>query len=209
MNKFETKYKNLPNWAINRIEAQGIRPSSVTVEIGPEVYVHGSDGIRIYAYKNGEISYIQGSYSESAINYSDKENKAAWGIGKVELKPGEMILAVKKGYKYSLVDFYAHPQDIQKLIPETDNTLTNDHFIVLMATSSLVSSYGGIKNFRFKEARRETGITLDRWDRALQELIAKKLLQKNKAITASGRNALTQKFGNRCQFHMIRKELGV
>jgi hypothetical protein len=73
--------------------------------------------------------------------------------------------------------------------------LTDDEKIVLNATCSYKSSYGGVSNYRFVEAKRQTGITLDRWNMAKESLIAKKLLNKAGAATIEGRNARTNKPG--------------
>ena len=62
--------------------------------------------------------------------------------------------------------------------------------VVLTATRSLKSSYAGIKNFRYIEASRQTGITSDEWDEAEQRLKDRKLLNKAGAITLDGKNAI-------------------
>ena len=65
---------------------------------------------------------------------------------------------------------------------------TADERTVLIATKSLKSSYGGVSNFRFHEANRSTGITLDRYNTAKSTLIGKKLLNAAGAVTIEGRN---------------------
>jgi hypothetical protein len=84
---------------------------------------------------------------------------------------------------------YMHPDNVAKLLPAGPE-LQNDQKIVLCATRSLKSSYGGIKNFRFSEAKRDTRITWERWEKAKAELIAGKYLTRAGAITAKGRNAI-------------------
>lgn len=76
------------------------------------------------------------------------------------------------------------------LLPAPKEGLTEDEQIVLYFTSCLKPSYAGIKNFRFHEANRAKGITLDRWESAKQSCIAQKLLNAAGAITAEGRNAI-------------------
>ena len=73
---------------------------------------------------------------------------------------------------------------------EAPPELRRDERIVLCATRNLKSSYGGVSNHRFVEARRETGITLERWNTAKASLQAKKFLNAAGAITTDGRNAI-------------------
>lgn len=68
--------------------------------------------------------------------------------------------------------------------------LTDDERTVLKATAAWKSSYGGIKNYRFTEASRYTGITQERWDAAKDSLIGKRFLNRAGAITPEGRNAI-------------------
>ena len=68
--------------------------------------------------------------------------------------------------------------------------LTRDEKIVLIATRSLKSSYGGVRDYRFHEASRETGITAERWNVAKDALIGRGLLNRAGAITDTGRNAV-------------------
>ena len=77
-----------------------------------------------------------------------------------------------------------------KLFDNPPDELSLNKRIVLYATKSLKSSYGGIKNFRFYEAKQSTGINLNDWNIAKQELINDKLLNKAGAITNLGRNAI-------------------
>jgi hypothetical protein len=77
-----------------------------------------------------------------------------------------------------------------RLLPPADNgKLTRDQEIVLVATSTYKASYGGVSNFRFREATRQTGITESAWNSAKTSLIDSKHLNKRGAITPKGRNA--------------------
>lgn len=76
------------------------------------------------------------------------------------------------------------------LVDNTQQELTWAEKVVLCATRSYKSSYAGIKNYRFVEARNYTSITRDEWHEAVQSLMDKKFLAKNKAITPKGRNAI-------------------
>ena len=71
--------------------------------------------------------------------------------------------------------------------------LTNDEMIVLIATRSLKSSYAGIPDYRFREANRQRGITLEQWNVAVAALQQKGLLNKAKAITIKGKNIVGMK----------------
>lgn len=105
------------------------------------------------------------------------------------LQPGYAVIRWSQG-RYSHVTILVHPDMVPRFLPTDDSKLERDHLIVLVATRSLKASYGGVKNFRFTEARRYTGITLESWERAKADLIDRKLLNKAGAITNDGRNAL-------------------
>jgi len=60
----------------------------------------------------------------------------------------------------------------------------------LKYTSRYKNTYGGETNIRYKEAKRETGISQDAWNTALASLKTSKLLNKAGAITTAGRNAI-------------------
>jgi hypothetical protein len=87
------------------------------------------------------------------------------------------------------ITFHARAEDIQPTLPAAV-TLTPDEQTVLAAVIGLKSSYGGIPNFRWHEANKSTGITLDRWESAKAALIARGMLNKAGAITTAGRNAI-------------------
>jgi len=88
------------------------------------------------------------------------------------------------------ITIFANASDMTKFLPENENNLSEDEKTVLEFTSGLKSSYAGISNYRFKEAKECRGITLERWDAAKASLIQKKLLNKAGAINPDGRNAL-------------------
>ncbi len=64
--------------------------------------------------------------------------------------------------------------------------------VVLVATRAYKPSYGGITNYRFHTASRETGITQEAWDAAKQRLLRAGLLKPSNAITDAGRDAVVQ-----------------
>jgi hypothetical protein len=84
---------------------------------------------------------------------------------------------------------HARPDDLTPMLPPKDE-LTREEKIVLVATRSLKSSYGGIPNFRKHEAMQQTGIAGAAYDTAKQALIAKGCLNAAGAITNRGRNAI-------------------
>lgn len=81
------------------------------------------------------------------------------------------------------------PRSAARLFPLPEADVNRDELIVLEATRSLKSSYGGVSDYRFREAHQETGITRERWDAAKVTLIGKAMLNKAGAITAAGRTA--------------------
>jgi len=86
---------------------------------------------------------------------------------------------------------YTTENNRARLLPQnTNEQLTEDEKIVLKYTKSLKNSYGGRTNIRFKEAHEEKGISLENWESAKSNLIRKKLLNSQGAITSKGRNAL-------------------
>ena len=87
------------------------------------------------------------------------------------------------------IEIHTSPTSMAPMLPQAVE-LTADERTVLDYTASLKSSYGGIKNFRFHEANRHEGITLEQWNTAKQALIDRKLLNKAGAITRDGRNAI-------------------
>ena len=110
-------------------------------------------------------------------------------IPTVKLEPGKAIVCHKVfcGKDMGLT-IYVHPDNLTKLLPAPAE-LSADERTVLEYTASLKASYGGVSNYRYHEAHRRTGITLDRWNFAKQALIGRRLLNKRGAITPAGRNA--------------------
>lgn len=106
----------------------------------------------------------------------------------VQLEPGKAIVEHSRFCgKDTGITFHLHPDNLAKLLAAPDE-VTRDEKIVLVATRSLKSSYGGVKNYRFSEAAAYTGITAERWEAAKTALIGRKLLNAAGAITPAGRN---------------------
>lgn len=85
--------------------------------------------------------------------------------------------------------FHARAEDLAPMLPKPA-AISEHEKIVLAATAGLKASYGGIPNFRFTQASRATGITLEQWDAAKTACIAAGYLNKAGAITPKGRNAV-------------------
>ena len=90
------------------------------------------------------------------------------------------------------ITIYANSQDLTPLLPPAQE-VTEDEKTVLYYTRSLKSSYAGISNYRFVQAKAKTGITEERWESAKASLISKKFLNKAGAITAEGRNVCPER----------------
>ena len=88
------------------------------------------------------------------------------------------------------ITVHVRPDNLDQLKLPDAPQLTDDERVVLKATG-WKSSYAGIRNYRFVEARRTTGITRERYETAKTALIERKLFNRAGAITNAGRNALS------------------
>lgn len=111
---------------------------------------------------------------------------------KVPLVPGLACVehSIFCGKDYGLT-IHVHPANAPKRLAAPTEALSEDEKTVLVHITSLKSSYNGISNFRFHEANKKTGITLERWEAAKAQLITKKLLNKAGAVTGEGHNVVT------------------
>ena len=105
----------------------------------------------------------------------------------LNLPSGICVICWTQGAGFLTV--YLHPDNVNFADVESVS-LTDDEYIVLICTRKYKSSYAGVKDYRFHEARREYNITLDRWVIARQDCVVKGLLNKSGAITTLGRNSL-------------------
>jgi len=105
------------------------------------------------------------------------------------LANGIAVVRYTQGHHES-VDIFVHPSNMNAALLPPVTELTEDERIVLEYTRRLKSTYAGIPNYRFHEARRNTQITTERWEAAKANCIARKLLNKAGAITIDGRNAV-------------------
>jgi hypothetical protein len=102
------------------------------------------------------------------------------------------IAVVKRTYfqgKDLGIKIFVNPENLSKMLPKQEDISWAEK-VVLSATRSYKSSYGGVKDYRFQQALRDTGITKQEWEEAKQSLIQKKMLNKAGAITNGGRNAI-------------------
>jgi hypothetical protein len=108
----------------------------------------------------------------------------------VTLTPENMVLAhcIFSGKDYG-IRVYLHPSRIPQFLPAASVEYTRAEKIVLVSTRSVKSSYAGISNYRFIEARRQTGITSAEYESAKADLIGRGLLNKAGALTTAGKNA--------------------
>lgn len=104
------------------------------------------------------------------------------------IPPGYVCVEYHRG-RVNYVTIHTNAANVTPMLP-APVTLTDDEKIVLAATRSYKSSYAGISNYRFSEANRTSGITIERWNTAKESLINKKFLNKAGAITTEGMNAL-------------------
>lgn len=93
--------------------------------------------------------------------------------------------------------FYVHPDNAAKLLPAPQAELSAFEKIVLNATKSLKSSYGGKDRYtmsldgrRYGPEANEPFPTRAQWDETKLALIGRGLLNKASAITTAGRNAI-------------------
>jgi hypothetical protein len=151
-------------------------------------------------------SYWEGG-SRNYFNFVRLDNLQAFGevpqqsafdkpiqnAGNVSLVPG--LVCVEHCYfcgKDLGLTIMVHPADAPRMITQQVD-LTNEETIVLVYTRSRKSSYAGISNYRYVEAHRAKGITLDKWEEAKASLIDKRYLTKAGALTNEGRNAIGSK----------------
>jgi hypothetical protein len=98
--------------------------------------------------------------------------------------------------------FYVHPESAAKLLPVPAADLSAYEKLVLIATRSLKSSYGGRDRYEMAQTEYDCKQALNgtvfpsrtQWDETKQSLISKGLLNKAGAITTAGRNAVPSRY---------------
>lgn len=143
-------------------------------------------------WSGGSRDYFAFVSLESERAVSVPENGTPWvnpnGF-KVDALPENIVLVRYTKGLHESTCVYVRPENMTKFLPAPAET-TREQKIVLSATRSLKSSYAGIKDYRFNQAREYTGISREAWEQAKGELIAKGLLNKAGAITDEGRNVI-------------------
>lgn len=129
------------------------------------------------------------SPSSKARNPYDSDAHAT-----LEIPPGYFVLEhfICRGKDFG-IRFYIRPDEADTgTLPAPSAELSRHEKIVMTATLGLKSSYAGIKNFRFSEARKETGITEAEYETAKRSLIERGFLNKAGAATTAGKNCREQ-----------------
>jgi hypothetical protein len=156
-----------------------------------------SDGTR-YTYRGvcletGEVAHPE---SDEYGNPFTQPN-----VPTVQLQPGFVIL--KYGCfcgRKATPEIYVHPDNAAKLLPEKKELCFLDR-VVLCYTRCLKSSYGGVSNYRCKEASRDGVCTVPEWEETKDSLKKRGFLNARGAITTAGRNAIGM-----TQPHELRQE---
>lgn len=119
----------------------------------------------------------------------------------IDLDPGMAIVrhSVFCGKDMGL-EFFIHPDNAPALLPAPQGELSPVERLVLTATRSLKSSYGGKDRYQMAQTEYSCQRILSeagqpfpsraQWDETKAQLIAKGLLNKAGAITPAGRNAV-------------------
>jgi hypothetical protein len=141
-------------------------------------------GSRSY-YKVVNLATMQAS---AAVPAQSAFDKPIAGIEAVPIPEGGAIVehCIFCGKDMGL-RIHIGPSNAAPMLPAKVE-LTAHEKIVLNATG-LKSSYAGIKDYRFYDANRSTGITRTEYDAAKSSLQARGLLDKRGAITVTGSNA--------------------
>lgn len=88
------------------------------------------------------------------------------------------------------VTIYVNKENMIKMLPLSTDELSWAEKVVLVATRSLKSSYGGIPNYRMHTAKQDTGITEKEYLEAKEKLIKNGYLNAAGALTIKGKNAV-------------------
>jgi hypothetical protein len=169
-------------------------------EVCEQVFISSQDGI----WDGGSRTTYQmiEAHTSRTIPISDNMS-APWNAARkdqtVKLEPGYIVIAhsIFCGKDMGL-KFYVHPSNAAALLPAKTDELTPYEKLVLTATRSLKSSYGGQDRYEMMSSEyRSRSIlgelaypTRAQWDETKTTLIAKGLLNKAGAITVQGRNAV-------------------
>ncbi len=104
------------------------------------------------------------------------------------------IVAVEKRIERDVVKgltIHVRPRDVRPELKPTPVELTADEQIVLRYTARYAASHGGNVRYRQWKAKKDTGITEDRWNAARETLKARDMIGPNNMIKRFGLNQLT------------------
>lgn len=209
MSSIHIEYRDLPDWAKGVLADIGMRPTSIEVRIGEGAAIPGSwhDNNRptLYLFDAAfnRVSRIDGNYGGSSNMFSAAADPAARSLNRgfsVTLTDNVMLMLVNS-YPKS-VRMFVHPDSLLAKLPPKDEGVTWAMRVVLVATRSLKSSYGGDPNYRRSEAVSTTGIAVTAYNEARHECVKQGYLTARGAITAAGRT-----IAGATQLHQMRKLL--
>lgn len=142
-------------------------------------------------WNSGSKSYHALINLNTGIVQKIPENGGPFQRGKIEMEiPANIAVVTWQLGAYEHVVISIHPDNLNRFVLPAPDQLTREEKIVLSATRSLKSSYAGVSNYRFREANQITGISLESWNTAKENLIKNGFLNKAGAITDKGRNAI-------------------
>lgn len=120
------------------------------------------------------------------------------GESQIDLLPGFAIIRHSHFCGTDMgLEFFIHPDNAPAFLPAPTNQLTVMERLILLATRSLKSFYGGRDRYEMAKDEfscrqiigQENYPTRAEWETVKQQLVAKGLLTKAGAITNAGRNA--------------------
>ena len=163
---------------------------TVTIPADAGLYSSGTrETFRAINFETGEQATIPG---QELSPWDDRRERT------VALAPGFAVVrhSIFQGKDMGLT-FFIHPDNAAKLLPAPAGELSAYEKLVLVATRSLKSSYGGKDRYQMAADEYDckqalAGLpypTREQWDAAKASLIEKRLLNKAGAITPAGRNA--------------------
>ncbi len=162
---------------------------------GREVQVHITDHVQFTStmwdegYKR---TYKKLRLADMAVDPVEQEQfmrRSEFHENTFTIPPGFVVVVYVNCRGGPNLEIISPPENVTKILPPPLE-LSDDEKTVLIATRSLKSSYAGVKDFRFHQAKEKRGITRERWDVAKASLIARKLLNAAGAVTTDGRNAI-------------------
>jgi len=178
---------------------KGIIAACFPTYTGKKIKISTNIPTRLNSYWDGGSRTYFAFYSlDNAKVFNVESNHPMFEAGKpnhLEKLPNRLLLVAYSIFcdKDTGITIYANADDLAPMLPKNEEILTQDELIVLTFTRTFKSSYAGIPNYRFREAKKVHGITEIAWNAAKDALVVKGLLGKNGAITPNGKNAIDGK----------------